>query len=217
GGNGFASATRRSRCPTTSTPTGCLSQTTTRSSPSASRYSRRRRRSLAMARQRGILDRQWGRGVMTPKLNHRRLGMLVAGGALALVGFVVVQMPLMPSEGVVEAVRDPGSDAGYREVGDTAAGAYSFNFTSVNATTRAESAHATAVPPDARVLASTIAVYNFDDSLVMQRLGRELFKQLRDSKRFEKVHYLPLGERLADGERVPDLFVTLDLNAWQES
>ena len=154
---------------------------------------------------------------MTPKLNHRRLGMLVAGGALALVGFVVVQMPLMPSEGVVEAVRDPGSDAGYREVGDTAAGAYSFNFTSVNATTRAESAHATAVPPDARVLASTIAVYNFDDSLVMQRLGRELFKQLRDSKRFEKVHYLPLGERLADGERVPDLFVTLDLNAWQES
>ena len=151
---------------------------------------------------------------MAPGFGRRRLVLLVVGGALALVGFFFVQTRFVPPEGVVEAVRDPGNEAA---VGDTAAGAYSFNFTSVNLTTRAESAHATAVPPDARVLASTIAVYNFDDSLVMQRLGLELFKQLRDSKRFEKVHYLPLGERLADGERVPDLFVTLDLNAWQES
>src|SRR5690606_18782350 len=108
---------------------------------------------------------------MAPGLGRRRLVLLVVGGTLALVGFFFVQTGFVPLEGVVEAVRDPGNEAAYREIGDTAAGAYSFNFTSVNATTRAESVHATAVPPDARVLASTIAVYNFDDSLVMQRLG----------------------------------------------
>jgi hypothetical protein len=69
----------------------------------------------------------------------------------------------------------------------------------------------------ARLFDRTVAVYNLDDDLLMKRVGLAVFERLRDSGRFRQVRYLPAGKRLPDGERLPEIFVTLEKLRWQES
>jgi hypothetical protein len=61
------------------------------------------------------------------------------------------------------------------------------------------------------VLARTVALFNLSDSLFGQRLGYDLFQKLQGTGRFREVRYLPHGESLPDGERLPDLFATIEV------
>src|SRR5690606_11525824 len=60
-------------------------------------------------------------------------------------------------------------------------------------------------------------IFNRNDDLLMQRVGLALFEKLRDAGRFDQVRYLPMNERLPDGERLPEIFVTLEKTAWKKS
>src|SRR5690606_20832843 len=68
-----------------------------------------------------------------------------------------------------------------------------------------------------RLFDRTLVICNRDDSLLMQRIGLAVFEGFRDTGRFQQVRYLPVGEIPPVGQRLPEIFITLDNSAWKES
>lgn len=149
-------------------------------------------------------------------MRRRTLVMAVGGLSLVAVYVMFLAPPNVPHE-TVTAVRDPSGRTGYRQEGHVENGGFGFRFTRLDASHQVSSTSSTGTSQHDRVFARTVAIYNLDDSLLMQRVGVALFAALRDAGRFESVTYLPFGESLPAGETLPDLFVTLDLGAWEEN
>jgi hypothetical protein len=94
---------------------------------------------------------------------------------------------------------------------------FSANATSLKANRNVTTAKTTSRSNGACVFDRSIAIFNFSDELLMQRVGLAIYEGLRDKQRFEKVLYIPKGQRLPDGEPLPELFMTLGLPSWNES
>ncbi len=63
----------------------------------------------------------------------------------------------------------------------------------------------------------SIAVFNFSDHLLMNRIGAAVLEQLKKDGRFQRVEYYPAGHYPETGSLATDLFVTLDLDSLEES
>ncbi|WP_164103209.1 hypothetical protein [Candidatus Laterigemmans baculatus] len=122
------------------------------------------------------------------------------------------------AEGVVVATADEAKASGYRQEGEISdSWGVEAAATKLESTRNVMAAHSSASSGGDRMFARTLAIYNLDDDLLMQRVGLEVFERLRDSGKFERVQYLPAGKRLPDGERLPEAFLTLDKREWNES
>lgn len=134
-------------------------------------------------------------------------------GAYAMFG----PNPAVP-EGMLTATADDHEPSGYHQEGDLSAEPV-MTASAVHINSRKHFTHSVSSTRSNgdRLFDRTLAVYNEADDLLMQRLGLALFEQLKQQKRFEQLHYLPAGDRLPDGQRLPDLFITLDRTDWEES
>lgn len=63
----------------------------------------------------------------------------------------------------------------------------------------------------------SIAVFNFSDHLLMNRIGAAVLEQLKKDGSFLRVEYYPAGHYPETGSLATDLFVTLDLDSLEES
>lgn len=141
------------------------------------------------------------------------LTLAVGFGVYALFG----PSPRVP-EGVLIATADEAEAGGYRQDGEISEdAAIAANATKLQSTRNVTATSSTTSSGGARMFARTLAIYNLEDDLLMQRIGLAVFERLRDEGRFKQIQYLPAGERLPDGERLPELFVTLDKQSWEES
>ena len=119
---------------------------------------------------------------------------------------------------ILTATADEGASAGYWQEGEISGkAAIAVTATKLESSRNITATHSAARSGGTRMFGRTLAIYNLDDDLLMQRIGLTLFELLRDQGRFEQIHYLPAGERLPDGERLPEVFVTLDRTSWEES
>lgn len=149
----------------------------------------------------------------------RKAAGAVLGLVVLAVGFGVYAMyfpaPRVPQE-ILTATED--GSAGYRQEGDTSeVPAIAATATKLESQRNVTSSSSTVSSGGSRLFGRTLAIYNLDDGLLMQRVGLALFEQLRDTGRFRQIRYLPAGKRLPDGERLPNVFVTLDKTSWEES
>jgi hypothetical protein len=69
----------------------------------------------------------------------------------------------------------------------------------------------------ARVACRSLVLACGSDHLLAQRAAAGVFQQLQKLPDLETITYLPPGERLAVGSRLPDLYLTLELNSLAES
>ncbi|QDU40603.1 hypothetical protein Mal4_49610 [Maioricimonas rarisocia] len=135
----------------------------------------------------------------------------VSLGAYAMFG----PNPRVP-EGVLTATADEDGD-GYRQEGDISDDpSLVATATKLESNIRTNSSSSTASSSGDRLFDRTLAIYNLGDDLLMKRVGLAVFEQLRDEGRFDQIRYLPAGEHLPWGERLPDFFVTLDNTSWEE-
>lgn len=63
----------------------------------------------------------------------------------------------------------------------------------------------------------SMMILNRSDHLLMQRVGDGLIKHLQDQSQLDRIDYFPAGHGPSAGDRSPDLFVVLDLEAIEES
>ncbi|MFG0334733.1 MAG: hypothetical protein ACF8TS_15355 [Maioricimonas sp. JB049] len=139
------------------------------------------------------------------------VALTVSLGAYAMFG----PAPRVP-EGVLTATAHEDGE-GYREDGDISDDpTLTASATKLESNIRTSSTSSVASSSGDRLFDRTLAIYNLGDDLLMKRVGLAVFEQLRDEGRFEQIRYLPAGEHLAWGERLPDLFVTLDNTSWEE-
>ncbi|TWU14617.1 hypothetical protein CA54_34860 [Symmachiella macrocystis] len=64
---------------------------------------------------------------------------------------------------------------------------------------------------------SHIAIINRSDHTLMKRVGGLVLERLKQQPAFQRIDYYPLGESMPQGERAPDIFVSLDLKNLEES
>lgn len=64
---------------------------------------------------------------------------------------------------------------------------------------------------------SHIAIINRSDHTLMKRVGGLMLERLKQQPAFQRIDYYPQGESVPQGERAPDIFVSLDLKDLSES
>lgn len=64
---------------------------------------------------------------------------------------------------------------------------------------------------------SHVAIINRSDHTLMKRVGGLMLEQLKQQPWLQRIDYYPRGESMPQGERAPDIFVTLDLSNLEES
>lgn len=141
------------------------------------------------------------------------VALLVALGVYAMVG----PGPPVP-RGVLTATAVDGGDKHYRQEGEVSEQpSITGTATKIDSQRSVSASTSTSSAGGARLFDNTLAIYNLDDDLLMQRIGLAVFEQLRDGGRFRQIRYVPAGKTLPPGDRVPDVFVTLDKVSWEES
>ena len=145
----------------------------------------------------------------------------ILAGVIFLVAIFVFYVTFVPSPrvalGVLSVTADANSSDGYRQVGELSdKAAWSANASTLNATRNVSTTSSSSSSNGTRFFGRTLAIYNEDNDLLMERIGLDVFETLRNQELFDTLHYLPAGERLADGERLPEVFVTLDMKSWNE-
>ncbi len=147
---------------------------------------------------------------------RRRIGQAAFIGlviVLAIGAYVLWGVPPRLARGPLHAQRSSSGEVviSGEEKGNTIGG----KATALAARTSFGSARSSSSSDDSVFAASTAAVFNLSDHLLMQRVGEALFRKLTES-RLERVDYYPAGHRPADGHRLPDLLFTLDLISLKE-
>lgn len=153
---------------------------------------------------------------------RRRIVKIVAVAVIVLItafGLFAMFVPSPPvAEGVLTATSDDEEESGYRQEGEISDGSsMSATATSLKSQRNVSAMTAQTSSGGDRFFDRTIAIFNLNEDLLMKRLGLLLFEQLRDAGRFQQVRYLPAGKRLPDGERLPEIFVTLKKDTWTVS
>lgn len=141
------------------------------------------------------------------------VALAVGLGAFAMFG----PAPPVP-QGMLTATADEDRAAGYRQEGEISGDAViAVSVTKLKSNRNVTASTSTISSSGDRMFDRTLAIYNQNDDLLMQRIGLTLFEQLRDEGRFKQIRYLPAGEHLPYGDRLPEVFVTLDKTSWEES
>lgn|GEM_PF-3150592 len=132
-------------------------------------------------------------------------------GAYAMFG----PAPRVP-EGMLTATAEDGGNS-YRVEGEISEKpSVAATATQLESNISSSSTSSSASSSGDRLFDRTLAIYNLGDDLLMKRVGLAVFEKLRDEGRFDQIRYLPAGEHLPWGERLPDLFITLDRKSWEE-
>ncbi|EMI18196.1 hypothetical protein RMSM_04887 [Rhodopirellula maiorica SM1] len=152
----------------------------------------------------------------------RRSGVLkILAGVIFFVAVFAFYATFIPSprvaRGVLSVTADDASDNGYRQVGEVSdQAALSANAVTLEASHNVSTVSTSSSSNGARFFARSLAIYNEGTHLLMERVGLDVFETLRDQERFDTLHYVPAGERLADGGPLPEVFVTLNMKSWKE-
>ena len=120
------------------------------------------------------------------------------------------------AEGPLSSVRD--AQGRVQRTGEVSGpSGVSAQATLLDAKQNATSSTVTASSGGSQVFANSVAILNLSDHLLAQRIGLQLFELIQQEGSFSSVQYIPHGSHLPDGGRLPDLFITLDLNGWRET
>ncbi|MFN0055960.1 MAG: hypothetical protein ACKV0T_27765 [Planctomycetales bacterium] len=131
----------------------------------------------------------------------------------------VVYVSLVPKPRLAQGilVGTHGPDGGSHVLGDVSPSPLlAAHAATVNSKSTFASSTVSSHSDDAVLADRSIAIFNRSEHLLMGRVGLALFEALQKSGRFESVRYVPLGSSLASGQRLPDLFVTLNLASLSE-
>lgn len=149
---------------------------------------------------------------------------LIAGAAavLAMAGFglfaVFIPTPQVPAGILTATAAEGGPGGGYGQDGEvTSDPLLAANATELESRRNVAASSSISHSGGNRLFDRTLVICNRDDGLLMQRIGLAVFEGFRDTGRFQQVRYLPAGEIPPVGERLPEIFITLDNSEWKQS
>lgn len=146
----------------------------------------------------------FGRSSATPSLLRTAVTFVPV-----LVIVLAMEVPARQNNGPVVRVRDPETGEMVDEK-PTRRGVRA-HLTVYNSRNGANSTTVRMTSGDPRFSCSHIAIFNQSKKRLLDRVALALMEQLESAPDVEKISYWPLGTTMPVGERVPDVFISLDV------